>query len=59
MDILSIIFRYRVSTFPLSVGPVVRIPSVVSVINYQENAYLQSTVLFLKNAKNTKRFVKH
>lgn len=59
MDILSIIFRYRVSTFPLSVGPVVRIPSVVSVINYQENAYLQSTVLFLKNVKNTKRSVKH
>lgn len=59
MNILSIIFGYRASTLPLSVGPVVRIPSVASVINYQENAYLQSTVLFFKNAKNTKRFVKH
>lgn len=50
---------YRASTLPLSVGPAVRIPSVVSVINYQENADLQPTVLFFKNAKNTKRFVKH
>ena len=39
---------YRASTLPLSVGPAVRIPSVVSVINYQENADLQPTVCFLK-----------
>ena len=59
MYILSVILGYGASTLPLSLGPVVRIPSVVSARNYQDNAYLQFTVLFFKNVKNTKRFVKH